>query len=269
MPIMSQRIIDEDSATAATNDTQYYEIKDTPCPAYAIKTLERLGDDLFLIQGQARTGLLMRSQKNMIVIRHNKRELTLINPIRLKPTDEKILRELGTVERLVRLSPLHDQDHDRYYLLNFPSCRRWAPLIADDDSNTRKSRGEKGDTLPVHRYLTDDDNAILPHCHVFSFHNTAQSEVAILILQDYVGNLLVTNSMRATSTQGGGNARVLIPLQWIRNMGKNGNRWHLRGDFERLLRMDFARLVGRHGDMAHVQVKEATVLAVERTFPVL
>jgi hypothetical protein len=215
----------------------------------------------------------------MVVMRHNKRELTLINPIRLCPEDEVKLLQLGAIQRIIRLAPSHGVSHDKYYLQNFRNIRRWAPALSS------KSSGNDDDVLPVHRLLTEDDDAILPGCHVFLFQETAQPECAVLLLQDYVGNLLVTSDalqaqrdnpycnmpVRAKMAAAGLlELDVMIPSQWIRAMSTSHSSKHkklLRADLERLLRLDFERLVAASGVMVFQCAKEKAVMAVEQAFP--
>jgi hypothetical protein len=177
--------------------------------------------------------------------------------------------------------------HDKYYLQKFPQVRRWAPALASPQSPPHD------DDLPVHRLLTEDDDAILPACHVFLFHETSTPECALLLLQDYVGNLLVTSDalqsqrdnpyinmpVRAKlAAQGMMQSNVVLSPQWLRkvsplshhhsyNSYNNNNSKALRSDFERLLRLDFERLIASSGVMVHQGAKEQTVMAVERAFP--
>ena len=242
------------------------------CPRYKAKSVQKLDDNAFLVVATLKNGKMMKSNKNMIILRHNKRELTLINPVRLDDEGEATLQKLGTIQRLIRLAPRQGVEHDKYYLSRFPTVRRWAPSRGTDDE------------LPVHRILTEDDDAILPACHVFSFQGTALPECALVILQDYVGNLLVTAEALqahrdnphinlAARTQLAARGLlvrdVVIPPCWLKQMqssakkDKNG----IRNDMESLLRLDFERLVGCTGVMIHQRAKEKVVVAVEQSLP--
>jgi hypothetical protein len=258
---------------------------DTPAPkvqtslgVYTLEVLDKLDDNLFLIQATSFVRRFAKINRNMVVLRHNKRELTLINPVRLDADGEARLLQLGGIARIIRLAPNHGTNHDRYYIDKFPQVRRWAPARSAADSHDPN--------LPVHRLLTDDDDAILPACHVFCFQETAQPECALLILQDYVGNLLVTSDslqshqanplvnmpVRAKlAAEGMLAGKIHISSAWLRSAShtRSHRQKALRGEFERLLRLDFARMVGSSGTMVYEGAKEGTVLAVERTFPLL
>jgi hypothetical protein len=258
------------------NDAKQTQQCEPPGTVYKAKRIRKLDDNLFVVHGTARVRSIARINRNMVVLRHNKRELTLINPIRLCPEDEVKLLQLGTIQRIIRLAPRHGVSHDKYYLQKFRNIRRWAPALDDKD-----------DALPVHRLLNEDDDAILPGCHVFMFHETAQPECAVLLLQDYVGNLLVTSDVlqaqrdnhycnmpvRAKmAAEGLFESDIVIPSQWVRAMShspssKYKHKKLLRADLERLLRLDFERLIAASGVMVFQGAKEKAVVAVEHAFP--
>jgi hypothetical protein len=130
--------------------------------------------------------------------------------------------------------------------------------------------------------ITEDDDAILPACHAFCFQETAEPECALLILQDYVGNLLVTSGclqsqrenpwinmpVRAKLTVDGlMRGGLAISYQWLRTVAPSTEkRAAVRQDFERLLRLDFERLIGVSGVMMEECAKEEAVMAVDKTF---
>jgi hypothetical protein len=210
------------------NDAKTQQQCEPPGTVYKAKRIRKLDDNLFVVHGTARVRSIARINRNMVVLRHNKRELTLINPVRLCPEDEVKLLQLGTIQRIIRLAPRHGVSHDKYYLQKFRNIRRWAPALSSGSEDD-----DKDDVLPVHRLLTEDDDAILPGCHVFMFQETAQPECAVLLLQDYVGNLLVTSDalqaqrdnhycnmpVRAKmAAEGLLELDIVIPPQWVKTM---------------------------------------------------
>ena len=250
---------------------------------YTAKFFERLDDNLFVVHASVRVKKLAVISRNIVVIRHNKSELTLVNPVRLDPAGESKLLELGSIQRIIRLAPCHGTSHDRYYLKRFPNIRRWAPSFSTEHIKASVGLRNNGDDddLPVHRALSIHDDAILPGCHIFCFQETlAQPECALLILQDYVGNLLVTHSVmqshlrnrhvnalvRARQTaEGLMQQSIVIPPSWLRTMSPKKSL--LRNECERLLRLDFERLISSSGVMVYEEAKEKAVLAVELAFP--
>ena len=71
--------------------------------------IESLGADIFAVRGSIRINLLMRISRNMGIVRDGS-ELTLVNPIQLRPETEKKLAELGEVKNIVRLGAFHGID---------------------------------------------------------------------------------------------------------------------------------------------------------------
>jgi hypothetical protein len=236
MTMVCQKV-DQEINDAKT--TQRFEPPGTT--VYKAKRIRKLDDNLFVVHGTARVKSIARINRNMVVLRHNKRELTLINPIRLCPEDELKLLQLGTIQRIIRLAPRHGISHDKYYMQKFGNIRRWAP----------------------------------------------QPECAILLLQDYVGNLLVTSDVlqaqrdnhycnmpvRAKmAAEGLLEFDIVISSQWVRTMShapssKYKHKKLLRADLERLLRLDFERLIAASGVMVFQGAKEKAVVAVEHAFP--
>lgn len=245
---------------------------------YKAKSIQKLDDNLYVFHGTARVKSIARINRNMVVLRHNKRELTLINPVRLILEDEAKLLQLGIIQRIIRLAPRHGASHDKYYLEKYPGVRRWAPGVI-----TSTKGGGSDNDLPVHRLLTEEDDAILPACHVFLFGETAEAECCVLLLRDYVGNLLVTADalqsqrdnpyinmpVRAKlGTEGMLDQDVVIAPAWLRTMSHSStHKKVLKREFERLLRLDFEQLIAASGVMLYEQAKEKCVVAVEHAFP--
>jgi hypothetical protein len=195
----------EDPATSnSTNKNEH--VGEGSATVYEMKRLQLISNNVFLVIATATVNRIARINRNMVVLRHNKHrgELTLINPIRLDEAGEQRLLRLGkSIERIIRLAPRHGLRHDQYYLKKFPQVRRWAPASSPtahlsspnnhkEDSNALNNSHHH--QLPVHRLLAAEDNttAILPACHVFCFQETVEPECALVLLSDYVGNVLVT-----------------------------------------------------------------------------
>ena len=58
---------------------------------------------------------------------------------------------------------------------------------------------------------------------------------------------------------------IVVSPKWV----KVKDKVSLRQDFERLLKLDFAKLIGAQGALVPRRAKEEVVLDVERAFPVL
>ena len=86
-------------------------------PAMPHDPIEEMIPDVYMVRGTVRLNALMRISRNMAIVRHEG-ALTLVDPIRLDDEGEARLRELGRVERILRLGPMHGVD-DPYYIERF------------------------------------------------------------------------------------------------------------------------------------------------------
>jgi hypothetical protein len=112
------------------------------------------------------------------------------------------------------------------------------------------------------------------------FQDTKSPEAAILLKRDG-GNLLITseslqcqwdNPFINTPTRivmnfsGFMEFPIVISPKWLQNMTpKQGS---LRDDFERLLKLNFDKIIGASGNLVYKGAKEGVVLAVDSAFPV-
>ena len=93
-------------------------------PLYRHDPIEQIQPDVFMARGEIKLNALMTISRNMAIVRHGD-ELTLVDPIRLSPDEEKRLEELGSVKRVLRLGSFHGVD-DPYYLDRY-GAELWAP----------------------------------------------------------------------------------------------------------------------------------------------
>jgi hypothetical protein len=240
-------------------------------PAYKIKSISEIEDDVYLIQGKTSCRKAIQKNRNMVILRRhvigNQYELTLINPIRIEENDMEELNKLGKIYSLIRLGSTIGECEDQYYLNKYPNAIRLAPGNA---SNTSK--------LPIHHLLTDHSFLLDERTQVFIFKGTSQPEAALL-LQRPSGNILVTSESLESDQPSQGMSYfakkskvksdmlpMVIPPSWLKNMStKQGS---LRDEFERLSKLDFSRQVGASGKWVHSHAKESTVLAVNKCFRV-
>ena len=93
-------------------------------PIYPHDPIEEIQPDVFMVRGEIKLNALMTITRNMAIVRHES-ELTLVDPIRLSPGEEKRLEQLGTVKRILRLGSMHGVD-DPYYMDRY-GAELWAP----------------------------------------------------------------------------------------------------------------------------------------------
>mmetsp|Transcript_30635 Transcript_30635/g.50604 ORF Transcript_30635/g.50604 Transcript_30635/m.50604 type:complete len:258 (-) Transcript_30635:30-803(-) len=242
-------------------------------PAFKPKAIRRIAQNIFVVQATLRTKKLWKISRNMVIIRVQE-ELTLINAIRLNKEGEEFLQSLGFVARVIRLGTTTGTGaEDDLHYRNFHGAQIWAP------------GNSKNYQIPLDRIITKDSVLPFAHSKTFIFKNTIEPEAAILIqpqgknskgglllaseaLQNQVDNDLLSVSARtAMRISGMLDSKIVVPQRWLKSH-QDSKLLPLRDDFERLLRLDFTRLIGATGAIVPVRAKEETVLAIERAFPV-
>ena len=231
-------------------------------PVYPHDPIEEIQPDVFLVRGSIALNPLMRITRNMVIVRHEG-ALTLVDPIRLSEAEEERLRELGSVERILRLGPLHGID-DPYYVDTF-GAELWAPGPSE--------------TYPEPKVQVEvgEDSALpFPDAQLFCIRGAVQPEAALLIRRE--GGLLVT----CDAIQHYGDyrhctllARLMMPFigfpkttilgpVWLKIMTPEGSS--LESEFRRLLELDFDRLVAAHGSVLSSGAHRAVQVAVDKAF---
>ncbi len=225
--------------------------------------IEEIASDLFMVRGSIRMNALMRITRNMAIVRH-RGELSLVNPIRLDAEGERQLRELGEVKRILRLGPLHGLD-DAYYVERF-GAELWAP------GESRAYPEPKLDQL-----LAPERPLPFPEAELFPFEGALQPESALLIHRD-PGVLLSCDAIQHYGDYRHNSlvARLVMPFIgfpktsvvgpiWLKLMTPEGGS--LKAVFERLLQLDFDRLLSAHGSLLASGAKESVTRAVRKAFP--
>ena len=216
-----------------------------------------------MVRGSVRMNALMRITRNMAIVRHGG-ELNLIDPIRLDEPGERQLLALGDVKRIIRLGHLHGLD-DRYYVDRFG-----AELWAQAESPTYPEP-------KIEQKLAVDRPLPFPDAELFAFEGTKQPEAALLIRRQ-PGILLTCDSIQHYGDYRHNTllARLAMPFVgfpkttlvgpiWLRIMTPEGGS--LKGEFERLLALDFDRLLSAHGSLIESGAKQAVAAAVRKAFP--
>ncbi len=229
---------------------------------YPHDPIEEIQPDVFMVRGSIKMNALMTITRNMAIVRHDG-ELTLVDPIRLAPGEEKRLEELGSVKRVLRLGSLHGVD-DPYYMERY-GAELWAPGLSEAHPEPKPT-------------LTWDESTPLPFpdAELFRFQGLNQPEGALLLRRGQ--GLLVT----CDAIQNYGDyshcsllPRILLPFVgfpkttivgpvWVKMMTPEGG--NLEGEFRRLLELDFAQLLSAHGTLLESGAHEACKRAVDNTF---
>ena len=224
--------------------------------------IQALTDRLYVVRGAMRMNPVLRISRNMGVIRHGN-ELTLVNPVRLSPEGESELGKLGTVKRILRLGAFHGID-DPWYKHRF-GAELWCGPGASAYPEPSADRSlEAGTALPF------------PDADLFCFNGTKQPEYALL-LHDPPGILLTCDAVQHYGDYSHNNlmARLAMPFIgfpkttvlgpfWLKMMTPEGGS--LRGEFDRLLELDFDALLAAHGTYLPSGAKAAVRRAVDKAF---
>jgi hypothetical protein len=232
-------------------------------PAYPHDPIEQIAADLFMVRGSIRMNALMRITRNMAIVRHQG-ELSLVNPIRLDEEGERQLLALGDIKRILRLGPMHGLD-DPYYVERFG-----AELWAQGESETYPEP-------KIEKELAVDRALPFPDAELFAFQGTKQPESALLIRRD-PGILLTCDAIQHYGDYRHNTllARLVMPLIgfpkttlvgpiWLKIMTPEGGS--LKSEFERLLTLDFDRLLSAHGSLLTSRAKHSVAMAVGKAFP--
>ena len=226
-------------------------------PAYPHGPLAEIFDDVFVVTGRIAMMPGMAIGRSMTVVRNHKRELTLINSVRLDHEGERELGKLGEVKHLVRLGWFHGADDPYYmskYAPKFWSGERMVPVNVD--------AGARNDLVEGPSELGQ----------VFCFRGGRYDEAALVL--DKAGGVLVTCDSvqhnidtRGSSLLGGLMLRAMglvggtkLGGPWLRQITR-GKPEKMRDDFRRLTSLPFKHLIAGHGaplrEVAHEQVKAA------------
>lgn len=227
--------------------------------------IEEIAADLFMVRGSVPLNALLTITRNMAIVRHDG-ELTLVNSVRLSPSEEARLRELGSVRRIIRLGPFHGRD-DAYYRETF-GAELWTP---GDSSAYPDSKPD--------RIFDEATEAPFPDAGFFCFRGTKQPEGA-LWLRGGSGVLLACDAIQHYGDYRHCNlpARLLMPWIgfprttilgpfWLKLMTPEGAS--LENEFGRLLSTcSFETLLSAHGSLlrggAHGAVAAATARAYRK-----
>jgi hypothetical protein len=231
-------------------------------PVYEHDPIEEIGPDVFMVRGSIKMNPVIRITRNMAVVRHAG-ELTLVDPIRLSPSEEKRLEALGSVKRVLRLGPLHGVD-DPYYLERY-GAELWAPGLSEAHPEPKPT-------------LTYDTSTELPFpdAELFCFQGLNQNEAALLLRRGK--RLLITcDAIQNYGDYSHNNllARVVLPFIgfpkttivgpiWVKMMTPEGG--NLESEFRRLLELDFDQLLSAHGTLLESGAHAACERAVDKMF---
>lgn len=238
--------------------------KDSYPKPFTQDPIKEIAPDIFLVRGTIKIKKVMQISRNMVIIRHEN-ELTLLNSVRLDEANEKQLRELGDVKRIIRLGADHGLD-DRYYMDTFK-----AELWATGESPIYPN-------LAIDKIIDESTDLPFPDAQLFCFQQTKFAEAAVLVRRNG-GFLFTCDSLQHHEDFYHHNAPakavmcpfgfrktpVVVGPPWIPHQTPKGG--NLRPDFDRILELEFDKLCGAHGAVVEENAKKYVEEAVENAFP--
>ena len=229
---------------------------------YPHDPIEQIQTDVYMVRGEIKLNPLMTITRNMAIVRHDG-ELTLIDPIRLSPSEEKHLEQLGRVKRILRLGSLHGVD-DAYFADRY-DAELWAPGTSETHPKPEPS-------------LVWDESTPLPFpdAELFRFKGVKQPEGALLLRRER-GLLLTCDAIQHYGDYSHCNVvtRIVSPFIgfpkttivgpiWVKMMTPEGGS--LESEFRRLLEREFDQLLAGHGTFLASGAHAACVRAVDKMF---
>lgn len=231
-------------------------------PAYPHKSIEQIADDVYMARGSVKINPVVRFTRNMAIVRRDG-ELTLINPIRLNKAGLRQLDALGKVKHIIRLGMYHGLD-DPFYM------DRYAPEFWCQEG------GETYKEPPIDHVLTEGGALPFDGASLFCFNNSNVAESALLLTTGK-GFLLTCDAVQHYGNYSNCNlfARLLMPFIGFPRTTLIGPMWlkaatpegaSLRGEFDRLLELEFDGLLSAHGTYLKTGAREAIGKAITKAF---
>lgn len=224
--------------------------------------IKEIGEGVYWVRGSAVMGPGMRIPRNMVVVVHNG-EVTVIGAVRLSLTGEARLAELGELKHVVKIGYFHGMD-DAYYVSKH-GAEYW----------TLPAGAREKDPTPTQ--TLSDAHVPFPDAELFSFEHTKHPEGALLVKR--AGGILVTcdavqnwpdtsgcslPAKLVTRLIGFTKRAAQIGPPWRKQMTPEGGT--LKADFERLVVLEFDKLVGGHGSPLYSGAQQALAATVAATF---
>ena len=201
----------------------------------------------------------LRFSRDMLAVRGDD-GLVLLNPVRLSEEGERDLLRHGPIRHAVRLGTFHGRD-DAYYVERF-GVEFWG--VTGD---------QEYDGPAFSREIREDGPFPIPGAQVVVFQAATRAECVVCLpehrvlvtcdsVQHYENDPLISWVGRIVMRPMGFFVPCVIGPIWLKSVTPEGGS--MRGDFERVLALDFDALVSGHGTPKLGGAKEALRRQVER-----
>ena len=230
-------------------------------PAYPHDPIAKLYPGVYFLHGSIKIGPGVRMNRNMVILQ-NGSELILINPVRMDEQGLAALDALGTVRHIMRLGDFHGLD-DAFFLDRY-RCLFWA----QSGQETYKQPSPTNEIGP-------DTVSPFPNSKFFIFQTAKYPEAALLVKDHKL--LITTDSVQYHPDWSyfSGLSKVVFKLlgfktginigpPWIKRVTPKGGS--LKGDFERLVNLDFNAIVAAHGLPLQLDAKKQLQSEIDSVF---
>ena len=223
--------------------------------------IRELFPGVWWVHGSVRVGPGLSMNRNMLILGQDG-ELTLVNPVRLNDAELTRLEQLGRVRHVLRLGDFHGMD-DAFYIDRY-GAEFWC------------QPGQETYKLPEPRHAIVAAAAPpLRNAQFFVFATATCPEAALLLrdhgllittdaLQNHVDWSYCTLPTKLALGMLGFRIGLLVGPPWRKRVTPKGGS--LRGDFEKLLELDFDHLIAAHGGLLRGGAKAEVRRVVEETF---
>lgn len=229
--------------------------------AFPHDPIQQLFEDVYWVHGSVRVGPGARINRNMLILRQD-RELTLVNPVRLDDNELVRLEQLGQVRHVIRLGDFHGMD-DRFYLDRY-AAGFWCQPGQGTYPEPQPQHPIEAGTVPP-----------LRNAEFFLFSTARFPEAALLLrehrllittdaLQNWVDWSYCNPPARVVMRLLGFHLGLLIGGPWVKRVTPKGGS--MRGDFERLLQLDFDHLIAAHGGLLRGGARDEVRRVVAQRF---
>jgi hypothetical protein len=233
-------------------------------PAWPHGEIIQIFEDIFMVTGTniiVHDGVRIQTSRNMLIVRQ-KRELTLINSVRLSDNGLESLEKLGHVKNIIRIGAFHGRD-DAFYQSHY-NAHFWS------FSSLELSHGERID------FDLNKEKLPLENSQLFVFETTSYPE-GIIILNIAGGVLISCDSIKnwtkkdkyfdketfALMKSLGSIGEAQIDATWLQAMKPS------REDFEKILCLSFEHLVSAHGEPLRNKAKNSVQDSIINIMPFL
>ena len=230
-------------------------------PVYPHKPIAELFPNVYWVHGSIKMAPGMSINRNMLIVR-NGDKLTLINPVRINADEEKTLLSMGTIKHVLRLGDFHGLD-DPYYIDKF-GAEFWC----------QEGQSTYPEPVPDH-VINANLHPPIENAEFVIFASAEYPEAALFLKDQRL--LITTDAVQYYKdwTYVSALARLIMPLigfkkdlligkPWLKKVTPKGGS--MRGDFERLLELDFDHLISAHGSILRDTAKSRLRDVVETTF---